>query len=65
MKLVDRVRESFPGLETWEAMEDHRETVREFMNRKSAICAMEAGRVVGARFGDVAGLEIYGAEILK
>ena len=48
MELVSRVKDSFPGLETREALEAHRETVQEFMQRGSAICAMENGRVVGA-----------------
>lgn len=48
MELTDRVRESFPGLESTEALEEHRKTVQEFIRRESAICAVENGRVVGA-----------------
>ena len=48
MELVKEVRGNFPGLETEEALEEHRKTVQEFMQRESAICAMEDGRVMGA-----------------
>lgn len=48
MRLVEQVRDSFPGLETQAALEEHRETVLEFINRRSAICAKREGRVVGA-----------------
>ena len=48
MGLVEQVRDSFPGLETREALEEHRKTVLEFMNRNAAICAKREGRVVGA-----------------
>ena len=48
MGLVEQVRDSFPGLETREALEEHRKTVLEFMSRKSAICAKREGQVVGA-----------------
>ena len=48
MALVTQVRDAFPGLETAEALEAHRETVQEFMARDSAVCALAEGRVVGA-----------------
>ena len=48
MALVDKVKEDFPGLETEEALEAHQKTVQEFMKCRSAICAIEDGRVVGA-----------------
>ena len=48
MRLVEQVRDSFPGLETQEDLEEHRKTVLEFMNRNAAICAKREGRVVGA-----------------
>ncbi|MDY3281301.1 GNAT family N-acetyltransferase [Dysosmobacter sp.] len=48
MALVEQVRDSFPGLETREAMEEHRNTVRSFMARQEAICAAESGAVKGA-----------------
>ena len=48
MALVEQVRDAFPGLETAEAMAEHRATVLQFIQASSAICALEAGRVVGA-----------------
>ena len=48
MALVEQVRDRFPGLETAESLAEHRETVSQFIKNASAICASEAGRVVGA-----------------
>lgn len=48
MALVGKVREAFPGLETDEAMEEHRATVLNFMQNTSAVCAAKSGRVLGA-----------------
>lgn len=48
MALVEAVREGFPGLETPEAMREHRLAVLEFIARGEALCAREQGRVVGA-----------------
>ncbi|MGN0448053.1 MAG: GNAT family N-acetyltransferase [Acutalibacteraceae bacterium] len=48
MKLVYKVRESFPGLETEEALNEHRNTVLEFIDKKSAICAKCDDDTVGA-----------------
>ena len=48
MGLAEQVRDSFPGLETREALEEHRKTVLDFMSRKAAICAKLEGQVVGA-----------------
>ena len=48
MRLVNRVREDFPGLETQEALDAHRDTVLDFMRKKSAIRAKERERIVGA-----------------
>lgn len=47
MKLVERVRGSFPGLETQEALEDHRTTVLGFMEKGGAVCAWEDGKLMG------------------
>lgn len=47
MCLVYKVKESFPGLESPEALAEHRNTVLEFMNRDSAICAKVNNRIVG------------------
>ena len=47
MGLVRRVRDNFPGLETEEALEAHRETVLAFMRENAAIRAKSGGRMVG------------------
>ena len=47
MGLVRRVRGNFPGLETEEALEAHRETVLAFMDGNAAIRAKNGGRMVG------------------
>ena len=48
MELVNKVKENFPGLETKEALDKHRNTVLDFMRKKSAICAKINDKVVGA-----------------
>ena len=48
MALVEQVRDTFPGLETAEAMAEHRATVLKFMQSSSAIWAVDAGRAIGA-----------------
>ena len=47
MALVEQVRDVFPGLETAEAMAEHRATVLGFMKNSSAVCAAEAGHILG------------------
>lgn len=47
MALVEQVRDAFPGLETAEAMAEHRATVLQFMQSSSAICAVDGGTIVG------------------
>ena len=47
MALVEQVRNALPGLETAEAMAEHRATVLQFMQSSSAICAVDAGNIVG------------------
>ncbi len=47
MKLVDKVKESFPGIETKEALDDHRNIVLEFMGKGCAICAKTDNKIVG------------------
>ena len=47
MNLVEKVNDTFPGLETKDALKNHKNTVLEFMNRDSAICAKEQGEIVG------------------
>ena len=39
---------SFPGLETKEALDEHRQTVLTFMRAASAICAKTEEQIVGA-----------------
>lgn len=48
MALVEQVRDSFPGLETREAMAEHRDTVLAFIDRGEAVCAVDGGRLAGA-----------------
>ena len=47
MALVNQVKDHFPGLETKEALREHRETVLDFMSKTSAICACDGQRIVG------------------
>ncbi len=47
MNLVYKVKKDFPGLETAEALDKHRNTVLEFMEKDSAICAKTDNRIVG------------------
>lgn len=48
MALVEQVREVFPGLETSEAMAQHRDTVLNVIKNSSAVCAAERERILGA-----------------
>lgn len=47
MELVERVKDSFPGLETQEALDAHKTTVLYFMENASAICAVKANHIAG------------------
>ncbi len=47
MSLVNKVKDSFPGLETKEALEEHKCTVLDFIKKESAICAKVNGQIVG------------------
>ena len=47
MALVTRVRDSFPGLETAAALDDHRQTVLRFMADQRALCVKICGRIAG------------------
>lgn len=47
MVLVDKVKKNFPGLETKEAMDEHKKTVLSFINKESAICAIIDNKIVG------------------
>ena len=47
MQLVNKVKENFPGLETKEALDEHRNTVLDFMSKQGAICAKDKDKIVG------------------
>jgi len=47
MALVERVAWNFPGLETAEALAEHRDTVLRFMGKEQALCVKENGAVTG------------------
>jgi len=47
MALVTNVRANFPGLETDEALEEHRNTVLKFMNRGEAVCMKDEDEIAG------------------
>ncbi len=47
MDLVGKVKWSFPGLETQKALDEHRKTVLDFMDKGSAICAKTGNKIVG------------------
>ncbi|MGN0373589.1 MAG: GNAT family N-acetyltransferase [Enterocloster sp.] len=47
MNLVSKVKNSFPGLETKEALDEHRDTVLDFIRNESAICARIEDKIVG------------------
>lgn len=47
MELVKKMRDLFPGLETEEAIEEHKKTVLSFMACGGAICAKEKDTIIG------------------
>lgn len=47
MELVKHVRWNFPGLETENALKEHRNTVLKFMKQKGAICVKDEKRIIG------------------
>ena len=47
MALVEQARYLFPGLETAGAMAEHRATVLHFVQKASAVCAIDEGRILG------------------
>ena len=62
MALVERVAWNFPGLETPEALAEHRDTVLRFMDEGRALCVKENGAVIGASDSDIkprAGLSVF------
>lgn len=47
MRLVRKVSWNFPGLETEESLEEHKQTVLKFMDRKQALCVRNGTAVAG------------------
>lgn len=47
MKLVELVKDKFPGLETAESIEEHKQTVLQFIERQEALCVKEQGCIIG------------------
>ena len=47
MQLVRKVSWNFPGLETEESIDEHKQTVLIFMNKKQALCIRNKKTVVG------------------
>ena len=47
MCLVNNVSWNFPGLETQEKLDEHRETVLRFMNKKQALCVKKGNEILG------------------
>lgn len=47
MALVADVRANFPGLETAEALEDHKNSVLKFMGRGEAVCMKDGDEIAG------------------
>lgn len=47
MSLVTQVRWNFPGLETSQALDEHRATVLQFMDRQQAICIKDENTIAG------------------
>ncbi len=47
MQLVRKVSWNFPGLETEESLNDHKQTVLKFINKKQALCVSDRDTIVG------------------
>ena len=47
MQLVRKVSWNFPGLETEERLDEHKQTVLKFMSKKQALCVKNTDAVVG------------------
>ena len=47
MRLVSEVSWNFPGLETAEKIDEHRQTVLKFMEKRQAVCVKDNGKIVG------------------
>ncbi len=47
MKLVEEISWNFPGLETKEKIDGHRETVLRFISKEQALCVKEDTKIIG------------------
>ena len=47
MRLVRKVSWNFPGLETEDGLDEHKQTVLKFMNKKQALCVRNNETIVG------------------
>lgn len=47
MKLVEEISWNFPGLETQEKIEEHRENVLRFISKKQALCVKNGETIIG------------------
>ena len=47
MNLVKQVSWNFPGLETTENIDEHRDTVLKFMDKKQALCVKNKEEKIG------------------
>ena len=47
MDLVTEVRWNFPGLDTAQALQEHRQTVLRFMEERRALCVKDGNRITG------------------
>ena len=47
MDLVTQISRNFPGLETAEKLEEHRQTVLRFMGKSQALCVRDSDGVIG------------------
>ena len=47
IKMIEIVRDNFPGLETVEKMDGYRQTVIENIKRKTALCVKDGNEIVG------------------
>lgn len=47
MKLVEEISWNFPGLETKESLDEHKETVMRFINKEQALCVKDGNKIIG------------------
>lgn len=47
MKLVEEISWNFPGLETKERLDEHKETVLRFINKEQALCVKDGNKIIG------------------